>query len=180
MSNLKLKSSLIGMPTCLALLVGLSACTVYKPTTNKPLVSIKNEIIEHEQKTSIFYYYVNPVRPAQSAAVVEGTFAWKEGCIYLVGKDGVYNTAMFPLYPKDIIKWDEATKTLNLNGHIFNMGDSISTNGQYSDYVPDSPIGIEYENQGNKKCLNSTLVKIGTMSIEKNNYTRFAYPKNLD
>ena len=125
MSDLKLKSSLIAMPTCLALLVGLSACTVYKSTTNKPLVSIKNEIIGHEQKTSIFYYHVNPVNHAQSAAVVEGTFAWKEGCIYLVGKDGVYDTAMFPLYPKGIVRWNEATKTLHLNGHIFNMGDSI-------------------------------------------------------
>ena len=122
--------------------------------------------IEPVQKTSIFYYYVNPVRPAQSAAVVEGTFLWKEGCLYLVGKDDVYNTAMFPLYPKDIVKWDEATKTLNLNGHIFNMGDSISTNGQYSDYVLKSAMGIEYENQGDKKCLMPTLVMIGTMSLD--------------
>lgn len=117
-------------------------------------------------ETSIFYYYVNPVRPAQSAAGVEGNFAWKDGCIYLVGKDGVYNTAMFPLYPKGIVKWDEANKTLNLNGHIYKMGDFISTNGQYSDYIPNSPIGIDYEKQGNKKCLNPTLVQIGTMSIK--------------
>lgn len=127
------------------------------------------EAVKKEQqlsKTSIFYYYVNPVRPAQSAAVVEGKFAWKDGCIYLVGKDGVYNTAMFPLYPKDIVKWDEASKTLALDGYVYKMGDFISTNGQYSDYVPKSPIGIEYENQGDKKCLNPTLAQIGTMSIE--------------
>lgn len=158
-------------------------CTT-TPVANLPeaMSAIKPipELVEPEQKTSIFYYDVNPVNHAQSAAVVEGTFAWKEGCIYLRGKDGVYNTAMFPLYPKDIVRWDEATKTLHLNGHIFNMGDSISTNGQYSDYVPDSPIGIEYERQGNKECLNPALAKIGTMSIEKNNDTRFAYPKNLD
>ena len=100
---------------------------------------------------SFTHYLVNPVNHAQSAAVVEGTFAWEEGCLYLVGKDGVYHTAMFPLYPKGIVKWIEATKTLNLNYHIFNIGDTISTNGQYSDYVPDSPMGIEYAQQGNKK-----------------------------
>lgn len=162
MNNLKSKSGVIAIPTCLALLVGLSACTTSSPTINKPSTTIQTEIIKPEQKTSIFYYHVNPVNYAQSAAVVEGTFAWKEGCIYLVGKDGVYNTATFPLYPKGIVKWDEATRTLHLNGHIFNMGDSISTNGQYSDYVPNSPIGIEYEKQGNKECLTPTVALIGT------------------
>ena len=144
-----------------------SACQSTPVLQPEPMVVIKPipGFVEPEQKTSIFYYYVNPARPAQSAAVVEGAFSWKEGCLYLVGKDGVYNTAMFPLYPKDIVKWDEATKTLNLNGHIFNMGDSISTNGQYSDYLLKSDMGIEYEKQGDKKCLMPTLVMIGTMSL---------------
>ncbi len=69
---------------------------------------------------------------------------------------------MFPLYPKGIVKWDEATKTLNLNGRVFKMRDFISINGQYSDYVPNSPIGIEYEKQGDKKCLTPTVAFIGT------------------
>lgn len=141
-------------------LFGCSSIDHSSPSTK---IDVKEQQIK---KTSIFYYYVNPVRPAQSAAGVEGNFAWKDGCIYLVGKDGVYNTAMFPLYPKGIVKWDEANKTLNLNGHIYKMGDFISTNGQYSDYIPNSPIGIDYEKQGNKKCLNPTLVQIGTMSIK--------------
>ena len=150
-----------------AITVSLSIFLFGCSSINYDLPSEK--IDEKEQqlnKTSLFYYYVNPVRPAQSAAVVEGNFAWKDGCIYLVGKDGVYNTAMFPLYPKGIVKWDEASKTLALDGHVYKMGDFISTNGQYSDYVPKSPIGIEYENQGDKKCLNPTLAQIGTMSIE--------------
>ena len=46
------------------------------------------------------------------------------------------------------------------------MGDSISTNGQYSDYVPNSTIGREYEAQGDKNCLNPTMALIGTMGIE--------------
>jgi len=141
-------------------------CTTTTMATRSEKIEPIQETMKPTQKTSIFYYYVNPVRPAQSAAGVEGNFAWKDGCIYLVGKDGVYNTAMFPLYPKGIVKWDEANKTLNLNGHIYKMGDFISTNGQYSDYIPNSPIGIDYEKQGNKKCLNPTLVQIGTMSIK--------------
>ncbi|WP_169391427.1 MULTISPECIES: hypothetical protein [Psychrobacter] len=122
-----------------------------------------NQMAENPaQKTSIFYYYVNPIRPAQSVALVQGKFEWKDGCIYLVGKDGVYNTATFPLYPKEIVNWEESSKTLFLAGRTYKMGDFISTNGQYSDYVPNSPIGREYEQQGNVNCLKSKLVQIGT------------------
>lgn len=151
----------------LASLLAVSCTTIPVSNQTEPVAAIKPtpEFVEPEQKTSLFYYYVNPVRPAQSAAVVEGKFAWRDGCIYLVGRDGVYNTAMFPLYPKSLVEWDEASKTLILNGHIYKMGDFISTNGHYSDYVSNSPIGIEYEKQGDKKCLKSTLAKIGTMSL---------------
>ena len=144
----------------------VASCTTTTVATRSEQIKPIQETMKPTRKTSIFYYYVNPVRPAQSAAVVEGRFAWKDGCIYLVGRDGIYNTAMFPLYPKDIVKWDESSKTLILDGRIYKMGDFILTNGQYSDYVPQSPIGIEYEKQGDKKCLNPTLAKIGTMDIE--------------
>ncbi|WP_367104049.1 hypothetical protein [uncultured Psychrobacter sp.] len=142
--------------------VGCTTTPVASPLEPVPAIKTVPETILPKQKTSIFYYYVHPVRPAQSAAVVEGNFAWREGCIYLVGKNGFYHTAMFPLYPKGIVKWDEATKTLNLNGRVFKMRNFISTNGQYSDYVPNSPIGIEYEKQGDKKCLTPTVAFIGT------------------
>lgn len=147
----------------ISLSIFLFGCSSINHTLPPEKTSNKEQQIN---KTSIFYYYVNPVRQAQSAAVVEGKFTWKDGCIYLIGKDGTYNTAMFPLYPKGIVQWDESSKTLNLNGRVYKMGDSISTNGQYSDYVPNSPIGREYEAQGDKNCLNPTMALIGTMGIE--------------
>ncbi|WP_201595045.1 hypothetical protein [Psychrobacter fulvigenes] len=73
---------------------------------------------------------------------------------------------MFPLYPKGIVGWDEESKTLALDGRVYRMGDFILTNGQYSGYVPKSPMDMEYENQGDKKCLMPTLVMIGTMSLD--------------
>lgn len=118
-----------------------------------------------DQTTSIFYYPVAPVGHGQATALVTGKFAWKDGCLYLVGRDGGYNTAMFPMFPKGLIQWDEASKTITLDGHDFKMGDFISTNGHYSDYVANSPLGLEYQNQGNKKCLNPTIANIGTMDL---------------
>lgn len=161
MNNLKLKSSLIVMPTCLALLVSLSACTVSKPT-NKSLVPIKTEIIEPEQKTSIFTYYVDPIHQAQPAAIVRGNFVWSNHCLYLIGSNRKFTTAMFPEFPKGIVKWDEATKTVSINGRVFKMSDYIKTNGAYLPYHPNTPGGAEYEKQGDKKCLTPTIALIGT------------------
>lgn len=148
----------------LASVIVVGCTTTRVVTESEPMAVIKSipETIKPEQDTSIFYYHVNPVNHAQSAAVVEGNFVWRDNCLYLIGSDRKFNTAMFPKLPKDIVKWDEAAKILNLNGRIFKMGDFISTNGQYSEYVPNSPIGIQYEEQGDKKCLTSTIVFIGT------------------
>lgn len=116
-------------------------------------------------KTSLFYYIVNEERPAQAAGFVQGKFTWKDGCIYLVNSKGEYNTAMFPMYPKSETHWDESTKTITLHGIPFKIGDSISTNGMYSEYVPNTEIAKLYESQGDKRCLTPTLAQIGTISI---------------
>lgn len=115
--------------------------------------------------TSIFRYYTDPVTKAQAMASVEGVFAWENGCLYLIQKDGSYMTAIFPKHPEDIVKWDEYSKTLSLNGHVFEMGDYIKSNGQYSKYYPDND--LEYEGQGAKSCLTPMLVEIGTISLKK-------------
>ena len=120
------------------------------------------ELVELEQKTSIFYYYVDPVNQAQAAAIVRGNFVWRDHCLYLIGSDRKFTTAMFPKFPKGIVNWDEATKTLNLNGRVFKMGDYISTNGSYQRYTPNTVGGAEYEKQGDKKCLTPSVAKIGT------------------
>lgn len=73
---------------------------------------------------------------------------------------------MFSELPKAIVKWDEATKTLNLNGRAFKMGDYIKTNGAYWSYKPNTPEGIEYEEQGDKKCLTPTIALIGAFFDE--------------
>ena len=73
---------------------------------------------------------------------------------------------MFSEFPKAIVKWDEATKTLNLNGRAFKMGDYIKTNGAYWSYKPNTPKGIEYEEQGDKKCLTPTIALIGAFFDE--------------
>ena len=151
-----MKKSLLALTTLF--LVGCIA-------TPASLPSNQAAKIEPKQTTSIFYYPVAPVGHGQATALVTGTFAWKAGCLYLVGKDGVYHTAMFPMYPKGLVQWDEASKTITLDGHDFKMGDFISTNGHYSDYVANSPMGLEYQNQGNKKCLNPSIANIGTMDL---------------
>lgn len=116
--------------------------------------------------TSIFRYYTDPMTQAQAMASVEGVFKWEKGCLYLVQKDGSYMTAMFPRYPENAIKWNEYNKTLSLNGYIFKMGDYIKTNGQYSKYYPDNDIE-EYGKQGDKSCLTSILVEVGTIDLKK-------------
>lgn len=163
-------------------LIVVGCTTTPVATPPEPTVAIKpiQEVVEPEQKTSIFYHYVDPINQAQPMAVVSGTFDWKNDCLYLILGDGEYTTPLFPELPKGLVKWDEVNKTLNLDGHTFGMGDYINTNGGYLPYHPGSVGHAEYENQGDKKCLMPTLVMVGTMSIEKNNYSRFAYPKNLN
>lgn len=107
-------------------------------------------------------YDVDQNRPAQPAAVVSGKFEWKDGCLYLVDNNGEYMTPLFPKYPKGIVKWNEATKTLNLNGRVFKMGGYIKTNGSYHRYTPNTVGGAEYEKQVDKKCLTPTVAMIGT------------------
>lgn len=133
-------------------------------TSPEPLAAIKTvqDDVELEQKTSIFYYYVDPVHQAQAMAIVRGNFVWSNNCLYLIGSDRKFTTAMFPELPKGIVNWDETTKTLNLNGRVFKMGDYIKTNGAYLPYHPNTPGGAEYEKQGDKKCLTSTIALIGT------------------
>lgn len=143
-------------------LVGCIIAPVATPT--EPVVETNSipELINPEQKTSIFYYYLDPINPTQAAAIVRGNFVWRDHCLYLIGSDRKFTTAMFPEFPKGIVKWNEATKTLNLNGRVFKMGDYISKNGSYQRYTPNTVGGAEYEKQGDKKCLTPSLAKIGT------------------
>lgn len=141
----------------------LSGCSL----TNQNLRNIETIPTQKPtNNTSIFRYYTDPMTQAQAIASVEGVFKWEKGCLYLVQKDGSYMTAMFPRYPENAIKWNEYNKTLSLNGYIFKMGDYIKTNGQYSKYYPDNDIE-EYEKQGDKSCLTSILVEVGTIDLKK-------------
>ena len=143
-------------------LVGCIIAPVATPT--EPVVETNSipEFINPEQKTSIFYYYLDPINPTQAASIVRGNFVWRDHCLYLIGSDRKFNTAMFPEFPKGIVNWEEATKTLNLNGRVFKMGDYIKTNGAYWPYHPNTPGGAEFEKQGDKKCLTPTVAFIGT------------------
>ena len=140
-------------------LFGCSTIHPNVPTSKVARVEEKNKV------TSIFYYPLTPSMPYQAMAILAGRFEWKDECIYLVNRRGTYSTAMFPSYPKEDVQWDEESKTLNLKGHIFRMGDWIKTNGNYDTYVPNVGRFIEYENQGDKKCLTTSLAYVGTVSI---------------
>lgn len=144
--------------------VGCTTAPVANPP--EPLTVIKpiQEVVEPEQTTSIFTYDVSPTTYAQPVAAVRGTFVWENGCIYIID-DGEYRTALFPSLPKGIFKWDEANKTLDLEGHIFKMGDRIATNGGWLNYIPNSNGDKYLEAQGDKKCLTPTLTMIGTSSL---------------
>ena len=143
-------------------LVGCMTAPVATPHESSAATKPIQEVVEPEQKTSIFYYYVDPVNQAQAAAIVRGNFVWRDHCLYLIGSDRKFTTAMFPEFPKGIVKWDEATKTLNLNGRVFKIGDYIKTNGAYWPYHPNTPGGAEFEKQGDKKCLTPYVALIGT------------------
>ena len=142
----------------------LSACQSTSVLQPEPTATIKpsQEIVEPLQKTSIFYYYLDPVNPTQAVSIVRGSFVWRDHCLYLIGNDRELYTAAFPQFPKGIVNWNEATKTLNLNGRVFKMGDYISTNGSYQRYATNTAGSAEYEKQGDKKCLTPSIVKIGT------------------
>ena len=143
-------------------LVGCITAPVATPTEPVAATKPTQEVVEPEPKTSIFTYYVDPIHQSQAAAIVRGNFVWRDHCLYLIGSDRKFTTAMFPEFPKGVVHWDEATKTLNLNGRVFKMGDYISTNGSYKLYTPNTVGGAEYEKQGDKKCLTPSLAKIGT------------------
>ena len=145
-------------------LVIVGCTTTPVATPPEPMAAIKPipELVEPELKTSIFTYYVDPVHHSQAVSIVRGNFVWSNNCLYLIGSNRKFTTAMFPEFPKGIVKWDEATKTLNLNGRVFKMGDYIKTNGSYHRYTPNTVGGAEYEKQGDKKCLTPSLAKIGT------------------
>lgn len=136
----------------------ISGCATTPVVTLDEHKVVKNPV----QKTSIFYYYLDPVNPTQAASVVRGNFLWKENCLYLIDGEHKVYTAVFPEFPKGIVNWDEVTKTIELNGRVFKMGDYIYTNGSYQSYTPNTVGGIEYEKQGDKKCLTPSIVKIGT------------------
>jgi len=166
MNNLKSKSSLIVMPTCLALLVGLSACTTSSPTIDKqstPLAAVNDLSAKPIKiKTSIFTYPFDPeINIAQTQAVVSGTFIWEKGCIFLKMGDE-YTT---PLFPSSVTTWDEQKQIITIDGHAFKMGDDIRTNGGYGKYDPVEGFSNELENMGNKKCLKPTLSGIGTQGL---------------
>jgi len=143
-------------------LVGCTTAPVATSVESVVVIKPVQEVVEPEPKTSIFTYYVDPIHQSQAAAIVRGNFVWRDHCLYLIGSDRKFTTAMFPEFPKGIVKWNEATKTLNLNGRVFKMGDYISTNGSYQRYTPNTVGGAEYEKQGDKKCLTPSLAKIGT------------------
>ena len=143
-------------------LVGCTTAPVATSVESVVVIKPVQEVVEPEPKTSIFTYYVDPIHQSQAAAIVRGNFVWRDHCLYLIGSDRKFTTAMFPEFPKGIVKWNEATKTLNLNGRVFKMGDYISTNGSYQRYTPNIVGGAEYEKQGDKKCLTPSLAKIGT------------------
>ena len=143
-------------------LVGCTTAPVATSVESVVVIKPVQEVVEPEPKTSIFTYYVDPIHQSQAAAIVRGNFVWRDHCLYLIGSDRKFTTAMFPEFPKGIVKWDEATKTLNLNGRVFKIGDYISTNGSYQRYTPNTVGGAEYEKQGDKKCLTPSLAKIGT------------------
>ena len=151
----------------LASLFLVSCMTAPVATPTEPVAETNpiQEVVEPEQKTSIFTYYVDPVNQAQPMAIVRGKFLWKDGCIYLVDNAGEYTAAMFPSLPKDVVKWDEATKTLNLGNKIFKMGDYVVTNGGSKPYLPNTESARELESQGDSKCLTSSLTMIGTSTI---------------
>ena len=143
-------------------LVGCTTAPVATSVESVVVIKPVQEVVEPEPKTSIFTYYVDPIHQSQAAAIVRGNFVWRDHCLYLIGSDRKFTTAMFPEFPKGIVKWNEATKTLNLNGRVFKMGDYISTNGSYQRYTPNTVGGAEYEKQGDKKCLTPSVAKIGT------------------
>ena len=143
-------------------LVGCTTAPVAPSVESVVVIKPVQEVVEPEPKTSIFTYYVDPIHQSQAAAIVRGNFVWRDHCLYLIGSDRKFTTAMFPEFPKGIVKWNEVTKTLNLNGRVFKMGDYISTNGSYQRYTPNTVGGAEYEKQGDKKCLTPSVAKIGT------------------
>lgn len=143
-------------------LVGCTTAPVATSVESVVVIKPVQEVVEPEPKTSIFTYYVDPIHQSQAAAIVRGNFVWRDHCLYLIGSDRKFTTAMFPEFPKGIVKWDEATKTLNLNGRVFKIGDYIKTNGAYWPYHPNTPGGAEFEKQGDKKCLTPYVALIGT------------------
>ncbi|TXD97565.1 hypothetical protein ES754_00835 [Psychrobacter frigidicola] len=143
------------------IVVGCTTAPVATPSESVAMIKPVPEVVEPEKTTSIFTYDVSPTTYAQPVAAVRGVFVWENGCIYIID-DGEYRTALFPSLPKGIFKWDEATKTLDLEGHVFKMGDYISTNGSYKRYTPNTVGGADYEKQGDKKCLTPSVAKIGT------------------
>lgn len=112
-------------------------------------------------KTTIFTYDVSPISYAQPAALIEGRFVWKDGCIYLED-NGECSAVLFPAMPKGIFSWNEANKTVVLNGNSFEMGDYIRTNGGVYKYFPGSNGHKYLEEQGGKRCLTPQLIHIGT------------------
>ncbi len=141
----------------LLFIVGCSAATQVpkNETTNTKVV--KSE----PTKTSIFTYHIDPDENYQTLARITGTFEWDNECIFLKTGDDYYT----PMFPDAFTDWDEDTKTLTLDGHIFKMGDFIDTNGGYGTYKPNTGNGLE--EQGDPKCLKPNVAGIGTLGLEK-------------
>lgn len=136
----------------------LAACTTV-PQANEE-TSLKHESTA-PTKTSIFTYHIDPDENYQALARITGTFVWEDGCIFL--KSGDYYST--PMFPNAFTVWDEGTKTLTLNGHVFKMGDFITTNGGFGAYRPNT--GDPLEKQGDKKCLKPQIAGIGTLGLKE-------------
>ena len=62
------------------------------------------------------------------ASGISGRFSWDKNCLVFISVDG---SKVTPLFPYGLTKWDDASKTLTIEGIAIKMGELIETNGTF-------------------------------------------------
>ncbi len=93
-------------------------------------VSTSNiNLAKDNDKVHLFYHYVNPKYPYEAIALLTGKFEIENNCLYWISKGGAKSTAVFPEYPKDVVKLDVKSNTLIYANHKIKIGKMFEVNG---------------------------------------------------
>ncbi|WP_169747630.1 hypothetical protein [Demequina iriomotensis] len=74
------------------------------------------------------------------AALMEGTLALRDGCLYIVGEGDADGLTVVPVLSRELAAWDATAEVLTYAGRDYAMGDTVFAGGGWGAPTPDMTI----------------------------------------